>query len=417
MSNPTPWTFGSSSVFYTFAREERQLCALLAHLLMQQGPNVERFLNLFEEQLKKEDLKPYAGPSRVPVAEAEVYLEFAFLRDRWNQLGADLQHDLAAKNNAKREFLFELLGRVPTLRGLEEREKFPADAASFNVCFMGTAPRSVKHDIASPALWTVAALYKLSHLDQGVTADRQAVFRDLCKFKWAFRIKPDLVLVIPGHPPICVEGKLESPEGSYPTKPDETKLFDKTFTTASRRVWQVELQDFLFRVLLGCEPRPLFIAQKEGKVTIPGANGTTINVPQLRWDRVFKKLDHAGSIPFVHKFISQNRLINERRLGIPGSGQAKLNGSSLSTRPNSPRNYDGTLKMPKLLEDCRRRGDEIEIGFMNGELALRVATDHHLQNRMWRWRDHATNRGKIQASNWLRGRRFLALMVERGIAA
>ena len=73
--------------------------------------------------------------------------------------------------------------------------------------------------------------------------------------------------------------------------------------------------------------------------------------------------------------------------------------------------------MPKLLVDCRRRGDEIEMGFMNGESGLRVATDQHLQNRMWKWRDCTTNKGKIEAGNWLRGRRFLGLMVGRGIAA
>lgn len=413
MTNHNGWTFGSSSAFYTFAREERQLCAMLAHLLMQRGSNLQAFLTLFERQLATENLEPYAGERAVQVESAQVYVEFAFLRDRWNQFDADPAYDLATRNKAKREFLFEMLMRVDTLRPLELRNAMPAEVDEFNACFMGPAGLRVKHDIASPALWNVVALYKLAGLDRGVTEERKWVFRDLCKFKWAFRIKPDLVIVFPGLEPICVEGKLESGEGRYPTKPAETKLFDYVFTGQDRRVRQVELQDFMFRVLLGCGSRLLFIAQKEGQVTIPGPEGATVNVPQLRWDRVFEALDHADSIPFVRSFISENRLINPAESSTHMGGANKPNSSPVASRSKSTSlaripNYDGKLPMDRLLALCRNRGDEIQVGFTGGESALTSADAAFLHRRKWLWRDPTTNQGKITPRNWISGTRFLA---------
>ncbi len=84
MTGNAPWEFGSHSEFYLFCREERQLCALLAHLLMQKGQNLERFLALFDKQLQKEKLPPFSNSPAAPVDKAQIYLEFAYLRDRWN---------------------------------------------------------------------------------------------------------------------------------------------------------------------------------------------------------------------------------------------------------------------------------------------------------------------------------------------
>lgn len=413
MSDHSAWTFGSSTAFYTFAREERQLCAMLAHLLMQRGSNPQTFLALFEAQLARENLEPYARDQVVQVESAQVYIEFAFLRDRWNQFSADPVPDLATRNKAKREFLLEMLTRVDTLKKLELQNPFPAEVDRFNACFMGSAGPQVKHDIASPALWNVGALYRLAGLDRGVTEERKGVFRDLCKFKWSFRIKPDLVIVFPGLEPICVEGKLESGEGRYPTKPSETKLFDYVFMGADQRVRQVELQDFMFRVLLGCGSRLLFIAQKEGRVTIPGPGGTTVNVPQLRWDRVFKALDQADSIPFVRSFISENRLINptESLTHMASASNRNSPAAGARSRPTSRvriPNYDGKLPMDRLLALCRNRGDGIQVGFTGGESALNSADAAFLHRRKWLWRDPATNQGKITRRNWITGSRFLA---------
>ncbi|MGH7293735.1 MAG: hypothetical protein ACRELB_02325, partial [Polyangiaceae bacterium] len=61
------WTHG----YHTICREERNVVAMLYHLLMD-GPNLGRFLDL-------------AG-CRLPIVPEEmgVYFEYAFLRDLWN---------------------------------------------------------------------------------------------------------------------------------------------------------------------------------------------------------------------------------------------------------------------------------------------------------------------------------------------
>jgi hypothetical protein len=135
-------------------------------------------------------------------------------------------------------YLFCREERANSLQRLSDATSSPAGAAKFNEQFMGPAGLKVRKDIASPALWNVKALLGLAEQYGASSADAKEIFRDLCKFKWAFRIKADLVIVMPGLNPICIEGKLESREGTYPTKPAETKMFDDVFgTRAARRAW------------------------------------------------------------------------------------------------------------------------------------------------------------------------------------
>jgi hypothetical protein len=48
----------SDSRFYGFVREERLFAALLAHLLLQRGPNLANFLRMINERLA-----PAPGPT------------------------------------------------------------------------------------------------------------------------------------------------------------------------------------------------------------------------------------------------------------------------------------------------------------------------------------------------------------------
>jgi len=80
--------------FYSFVREELLFCATLGHLLMQKGPNLGRFLNLVSSRLP--------GSPGVPTTrleEAEIYLEFTFLRDSWKSLGKDNEKSDGASLN------------------------------------------------------------------------------------------------------------------------------------------------------------------------------------------------------------------------------------------------------------------------------------------------------------------------------
>jgi hypothetical protein len=64
------------SVFHRIVREERLFCAVLAQLLMQGEQNLRAFIELVNRALPEE--------SRLQsdqLAEAEVYVEFTYLRD------------------------------------------------------------------------------------------------------------------------------------------------------------------------------------------------------------------------------------------------------------------------------------------------------------------------------------------------
>ena len=285
--------------FYTFLREERQFSFLLAFLLMQKGDALTRFLDLTRSQTGG----ALPVPTSVQLHNAEVYVEYAYLRDRWDSflkidgitgvVAPGARHEA---NLHKRAFIETLFRRVPSLVSLAAIVK-PDRESEFNEYFMGKAGARITRDIASPALWSVAALCANFGTDP-------EVFRDLCKLKWSFRIKPDLVIDIPGFPPICVEAKLASGEGSYP-RGKEALIFDEVFGKHLRRLGQFDLQKFMFATLLD---RPCF------PVVVQKLYPTTqIADPVLIWGEVLSDLVQAGgldaAIPFVSKLVNENALL------------------------------------------------------------------------------------------------------------
>ncbi len=264
--------------FYSFVREERLFCATFAHLLMQKGPNLATFLNLLNNRLTT-DLRI----STNQLEEAEIYPEFTFLRDHWNDL---------KDNEKKRSRIFELLSRVEGLRGYKS-EHFTEIISEFNGSFMGDRGRRILNDIVYPGQWNVGSLQDTFINKLGATPQ---VFRDFCKFKWAFNIKPDLVMLIPGSRPVCIEAKLESREGWYPTANLERRIFDRLFGTWKGRVRQIELQRFMFEVLLDDPCISVFI----GRAPESG------NDPFLSWDDIFTALDLDSSIPYIRRLVEQN---------------------------------------------------------------------------------------------------------------
>src|SRR5689334_19991617 len=162
--------FGYTTPYLRFVREERYFCVILAHLLMQRGDNLQRFLALVSNRLQSEGLPPLGALADAPLQGAEIYVEFAFLRDRWNQFDLDQRERQAARNARKREFLFGLFARVAGLAVLREA-RLPQDVAAFNERFLGSSGLRITQDIASPALWRVPALRDLAW---SVTAEDQA---------------------------------------------------------------------------------------------------------------------------------------------------------------------------------------------------------------------------------------------------
>ena len=263
--------------FYEFVREERLFCATLAHLLMERGPNLATFLRLVNAKLPGDSQVPTTG-----LEEAQIYVEFTFLRDYWNRLGRD--------NNAKRSFIFKLLSRVEGLRCYQDGG-FPDSISGFNEFFVGPPGGRIEHDIVYPGRWSVTSLYHRFGRDA-------AEFRDFCRFKWAFNIKPDMVVLLPSSSPLCIEAKLESGEGFYPTSRGDCEIFDRLFGPEQGKVHQFELQQFMFRVLLDDPCHSVVVAR-----TVQGGS----EIPFLSWEEVFGKLDLSSSIGYVRRLVEENR--------------------------------------------------------------------------------------------------------------
>jgi hypothetical protein len=276
--------------FFTFVREERLFCATVAHLLLQKGGNLGRLLDLINEKLPATD-QIASGP----LEDAQIYVEFTYLRDSWNALGKD--------NDRKRAAILGLFERIDSLRGVGI--DLPQGEAEFNARFMGLRGARILRDISNPGQWSVVALFNAfkSNPDQ---------FRDLCKFKWCFNIKPDLVLIIPGVPPICIEAKLESKEGFYPTIKAEARTFDTLFRDRKHRgrVTQFELQRFMFDTLLGAPCRQVVLSRDLGTPYVLDPLDTDSELgasePHISWSEVFARLDLSQSSSFVRRLVEKN---------------------------------------------------------------------------------------------------------------
>jgi hypothetical protein len=263
--------------YYQFVREERLFCAALAHLLMQKGPNLTTFLQLVNAKSAANSQLPLTG-----LDEAEIYVEFAFLRDYWNSMGPN--------NDAKRRLIVDLLSRVHRLRHYQD-DSFPAAIADFNGFFVGPAGKRISNDIVNPGRWSVTTLAEQFRSDP-------QEFRDFCRFKWSFNIKPDVVVLLPGSKPLCVEAKFESKEGRYPTRSRECAAFDAAFGEEQGRVGQIELQQFMFGTLLDAPCQSVFV----GRSASSEADSIF-----LSWEEVFSQLDLTSSIGYVRKLIEENK--------------------------------------------------------------------------------------------------------------
>ena len=244
--------------YYEINREERNLAAILYHLLLT-GNNLERFLKL----LNSESL-PFVK------SEAAIYYEYAYLRDRWDKISS---------NDEKRSIILDRLD--------------PANKDRLNICpklefneYFGAVPASSVY-IQSPATWSIKRFK-----DPGLSNEE---FLKICKFKWAFKIKPDIVVQRSKRSAICIECKLASSEGSYPAAPEEKKEF------ADRKlpyVKQKDMQIYLMEDLLKLESVVYVFIQENQKQKTGKYN-------PLTWKRVFAELDTGNQQDFLEKWIER----------------------------------------------------------------------------------------------------------------
>ena len=233
--------------YYPICREERNIAAILYHALLLPG-NLTKFLGLIEHSDSCE--------------EASIYFEYAYLRDLWNK---------QADNDRKKKLILKALNPQNTC------DLYKMETPCFNKYFGASNPS--KNTIQSPSRWSIKCM------DENINGD---FFLDVCKFKWAFNIKPDIVIHTGKTTAVCVEAKFESRESSYSFGEDIKRLG----RVEPKRYKQTDIQKHLFEELLGMKAQ-IVLLQKSSPTDPPETS-----IP-LTWDKVFGEMDMDSAPKFI----------------------------------------------------------------------------------------------------------------------
>lgn len=236
-------------------REERNLAAVFYHVLLLKD-NLSRFLEMINCRFA------------VKNEEMGIYFEYAFIRDLWFQVN---------DNETKRYLILTLL------KPRNERKLRALSILEFNG-FFGAVPKPSQKYIQSPGKWSLTRYHK-------TIADDQE-FLKVCKFKWSFNAKPDIVIHASRDQAVCIEAKFKSAEGVYPKKQAEVTIFkDRGLDPVS----QTHLQEYLMQTLLGINTQFVFLVNK--------ANQDSPTHKVVLWKEVFDILDTTGIPSFMHEVI------------------------------------------------------------------------------------------------------------------
>ena len=241
--------------YYKINREERNLAAIFYHALLL-GDNLKVFLDTID--------------CKFPVIDREmgIYFEYAYIRDLWNNIRQD--------NDFKRNLILDLL--QPNNR--EELEKM--SVYDFNKFFGAVRSLSTKY-IASPGNWSI------KYFSEYITDN--AEFLKVCKFKWCFNAKPDIVIHTSNDTAICIEAKFESSEGKYPSNDIEKEIFNKRDIAI---VGQLSIQKKIMEELLGIQTEYIFLVQKKS---------ITENHKAWTWKEIFAHLDTTNCPYFIKEWL------------------------------------------------------------------------------------------------------------------
>lgn len=230
-----------SSSYSEINREERNYAALLFSALCIPG-NAERFLQI-------------CGYKEAPGPDFGIYFEYAFLRDLWCTIDGE-----AIKKDIIRTHL--RIGGIDEILALPVKE--------INLRF-GVAGEPSSTHVQFPGKWAITK-YESQFPDNDD-------FLKICRFKWSFNIKPDIVLHLDSNRALCIEAKYCSGEGRYPASESEKAIFRR------RRidyVGQMELQQYMMQELLGIDTQFIFLVSK---------NEHSATHKVVSWGEVFHALD------------------------------------------------------------------------------------------------------------------------------
>jgi hypothetical protein len=227
---------GPDRPYHAFNREERHLAAILFYVLNLPG-NTEHFLSQIDcAWTVKED-------------EFGIYFEYSYLRDWWDGIGKG-----AGSNERKRDSVLGILRRQGV--GDDTIDKLSScDTQAFNQFFIGLKGASAKA-IQSPANWRLERIAESLANGDLIAA---------CKLKWAFKIKPDIVIHTDVNHAICLELKLESGFGSYPSAASEKALLREMGLFGENHtrpfpIGQIDMQKYMFE-LLGLDCRQIMVSR------------------------------------------------------------------------------------------------------------------------------------------------------------
>lgn len=248
--------------YHVICREERNLCAVLYHLLLSNPENLPRFLKAI-------------GRAPVKLENPEIYVEYAQLRDIWYAFGGS-KPSPEEKNQTRREFILDALDLQSSgdLRNLSVEE--------FNRFFVAREPPS-SDKIESPSNWSIMQLDKSFPKD----SRESGRFIEAVRFKWCFNVKPDIVIFPSPNNAISIEAKLESTESKYPSGQAESKIFKER---SIPKVPQTEIQKQAFD-LLGIDAHHVILAKTGGRKD------------QFAWKEVLCELDAGQEPEFIKKQI------------------------------------------------------------------------------------------------------------------
>ncbi len=205
-------------------REERNYVAIFFAALCKPG-NAEKFLThcRFDN-----DIGPDFG----------IYFEYAYLRDLWSTI----QNENIRKEIIRQKLQIKDINEILNLPLIEINKKF------------GVGGEASSDFIQYPGKWAIVKYSK--HFPDNED------FLKICRFKWSFNIKPDIVIHLDKDRAICIEAKYESGEGSYPASDLEKDIFAKR---GIKYVGQMELQKYMMEELLGVKTDFMFLVFKKEK--------------------------------------------------------------------------------------------------------------------------------------------------------
>lgn len=253
---------GFNEGYFKINREERNLAAIFYHTLLQ-GDNLRKFLDHIK--------------CNFPIIENEVgiYFEYAFIRDLWSSIKYG--------NEFKRKLILDLL--QPKNRS--ELEKL--SVLDFNNFFGAKRTLSSEY-IASPANWSLRYFHKN-------IPDKDELLK-VCKFKWCFNAKPDIVIHTTHETVICIEAKFESGEGKYPSNDFEKEIFKER---GIELVGQLSIQKKLMEEILGIKTDYIFLVRKKS---------ITETHKTWTWQEIFKNLDTTSCPLFIKEWLKRPDLNN-----------------------------------------------------------------------------------------------------------